>query len=286
MRFCHAASFRKMLLQSTPAAEERCSSSNYGDCCVYLGHAGAYSRPAGDRCPYLHESMVQFCAAAGAARPVPWSESTLIRCGQSGYRFCDVYLSFAHPLPSPEDDAEGIEMPRTLHYTQNHMWLDIAEDGSWRIGVDGLLAHALGHIDALEFLTGPGLVRPAAVLTSGQTEFQAIFPYEMPVVACNTYLRADPSRIAESPYTAGWLFRGERNPGAIDGLIPGDEAREWMLGELSQVSTFAHEALPEMTVGTMADGGVPERGFLAQLPRPERLRFVNTFFNPWRSGRS
>jgi glycine cleavage system H lipoate-binding protein len=289
VRFCHAASFRKMLMQSVPAGAERCSSPSYTECSVYRSHAGAAAvaiEEAGVRCPYLHESMVQMCAAASASRPVPWSESTLIRCGQSGYRFCEVYLAFAHPLPSPEDDAEGIELPRALRYTPNHMWLDVADDGSWRVGVDGLLAHALGRLDSVEFLTETGLLRPAAVLTGGQTELHAAFPHELPVAACNSYVRADPSRVTESPYTSGWLFRGDRLPGMPSGLIPGDKAREWMLREMTQVAAFAHDQVAQVTAGTMADGGMPERGFVAQLPRAERLRFVNTFFSPWRSGRS
>jgi glycine cleavage system H protein len=287
VRFCHAASFRKMLLQSSPAAEERCSSADFPDCPVYRGHAGAWTRPEGDRCPYLHESMVQFCAATSAPRPVPWSESTLIRCGQSGFRFCEVYLSFAHPLPAPEDTAEGIDLPRNLRYTPNHMWIDVADDGSWRIGIDGLLAHALGHVNSIEFLTGPGTNRPAAVLTSGQTEVQIAFPAELPVAATNTYLRADPGRVADAPYTSGWLFRGDRCPAEapLPDLIPGDGAREWMLAELASVARFAHEAIPALNEGAMADGGMPERGFLNELPRPDRLRCVNTFFSPLRSGR-
>lgn len=287
MRFCHAASFRKMLLQSSPAAEERCSSAAFADCCVYRGHAGAWTRPTGDRCPYLHESMVQYCGATSAPRPVPWSESTLIRCGQAGFKFCEVYLSIAHPLPAPEDTAEGIDLPRSLRYTQNHMWIDVAEDGSWRVGIDGLLAHALGPLTSVEFLTGPGTSRPTAVLVSGQTEVQAEFPCELPIAGTNAYVRADPSRVTEAPYTSGWLFRGDRCPSdaPMPDLIPGENAREWMITELTDVARFAHEAIPVLNDGAMADGGMPERGFLAELPRAERLRLVNTFFSPLRSGR-
>ncbi|MDZ4797367.1 MAG: hypothetical protein SGI92_04350 [Bryobacteraceae bacterium] len=289
VRFCHAASFRKMLVQNVPAGAERCSSASYTECGVYRGQAGAAvvnQNEAGERCPFLHESMVQMCSAASASKAVPWSESTLIRCGQSGYRFCDVYLSFAHPLPSPGEDADGIELPRDLRYSLNHMWLDIAEDGSWRVGVDALLAHAMGHLDSVEFLTGMGNVRPSAVLTAGQTELHASFPHELPVAACNNYVRADPSRVTEAPYTSGWLFRGDRLASVPAGLIPGDKAREWMLREMTRVTEFAHEQMPEIAAGTMADGGMPERGFVAHLPRSERLRFVNSFFSPWRSGRS
>jgi len=227
----------------------------------------------------LHESHVQYCGAGAVPHLVPFSEATLTRCGQSAFRYCDVYLQFARPAGSGSgaDDVDGIEFPAALRYTPNHLWIDVAEDGSWRIGVDGLLAHALGRVDAVSYLTKPGRIRPSAVLTAGGVDLHISFPHVVPLTMCNTWVRADPSRVTSAPYTGGWLFGGDQPPEKLDGLVTGPEASAWMRGEVQRASEFAHAQLePEMP----ADGGLLDRGFAGLLPREQRLRFLNEFFSP------
>ena len=276
VRYCHAAAIRKLLMQSAPAGDERCSSAAHTECGVYQ----ARQAPAGPStfCPFLHESHVQYCAASAVPRPVPYSESTLMRCGHAGYQYCDVYLAFQHRRPQPGECVDGIDLPLRLQYTANHMWLDIADDGTWRIGVDALLTHALGDVQHVTFLTQGGLQRPTIVLTAAGTDVHIAFPHVMPLAACNVYLRADPSRLSAAPYTHGWLFRGDTPPQRLDGLISGTEARRWMSGELDRVAAFAHTRLNEVAPGMPADGGTPESGFLQLLPHESRLRFIADFF--------
>jgi glycine cleavage system H lipoate-binding protein len=276
VRYCHAAGIRKMLMQPAPAGEERCSSPEYAGCSVYK-HRQTPDVPSAS-CPFLHESHVQYCAASPVPKPVPYSESTLMRCGQSGYRYCELYLVLARPLPKTADSVEGIDLPPRLKYTPNHMWIDVTDDGSWRIGIDAFLAHCFGEFDGITFLTQGGMQRPAAVLTAHGTELHITFPHVVPISGCNVYLRADPSRITSAPYTHGWLFRGDSPPDRLPGLISGEEAGKWMSGEVHRASGFAHAQLdPHMP----ADGGIAERGFANLLPRENRLRFIDEFFSPW-----
>lgn len=279
VRYCHAAAIRKMLMQSAPAGEERCSSRAYLDCAVYKAHQTP-DVPS-EICPFLHESHVQYCAAAAVPKPVPYSESTVIRCGDSGYSYCDLYLAFARPRPKAGESVEGLELPAGLLYTPNHMWIDVAEDGTWRIGVDALLAHSLGDVDAVTFLTQGGTQRPSAVLTADGTDVQITFPYFVPIAGCNMYLRADPARLTAAPYTQGWLFRGDTPPERLEGLIPGAEAQQWMGSEVHRSAAFAHSQLDQTAPGMPADGGTPERGFLRHLRHEDRLRFISEFFSPW-----
>jgi glycine cleavage system H lipoate-binding protein len=277
VRYCHAAPLRKPLMQIAPAAEERCSSREWVDCAVWRGQTAPDK--AADRCPFLHIGHVQFCTAASWHKPVPYSESTLIRCGQVGFRYCEAYLSFARPVPVAEESVDGIEVPRRLRYTPNHMWIDVAEDGSWRAGIDGLFAHALGSLDAITFLTDSGRQKPAAVLTAAGFDLAAVFPHVLPIAGCNVYLRADPSRVVASPYTAGWLFRGDSASQMMDDLIPGDQAGEWMEKEIRRASAFVHDRVQRTTAGFAADGGTLEEGLLQRLTRDDRLRFGNMFFS-------
>jgi glycine cleavage system H lipoate-binding protein len=201
-----------------------------------------------------------------------------MRCGQSGYRYCELYLAMARPLPRTADSVDGIELPLRLKYTPNHMWIDVTEDGEWRIGIDAFLAHCFGQFDSVTFITQGGTQRPSAVLSSGGTEVHITFPHVVPISGCNMYLRADPSRITASPYTHGWLFRGDTPPDKLSGLISGEEANQWMSGEVHRAAAFAHSQLdPQMP----ADGGTPEHGFVKLLPREDRLRFIDDFFSPW-----
>jgi glycine cleavage system H lipoate-binding protein len=277
VRYCHAASIRKVLLQSAPAGEERCSSPAHKDCNVYKSR----TRPDSESeiCPFLHEAQVQYCAAAPVPKPVPYSESTLMRCGQSGYRYCELYLAFARPLRrSTADSVEGIELPPRLSYTPNHMWIDVNEDGAWRVGVDAFLVHCFGVFDAVTFLTPSGTQRPAAVLSAAGIDLHITFPHVLPISACNVYLRADPSRVATAPYTHGWLFRGDNPPGMLHGLVSGEDANRWMADEVHRAAAFAHSQIdPHMP----ADGGTPEHSFLQLLDRELRLRFMEEFFSPW-----
>jgi glycine cleavage system H lipoate-binding protein len=268
-----------MLMQTAPAGEERCSSCSHVECAVYKSHQAP--EILSGTCPFLHESHVQYCSAAAVPKPVPYSESTLIRCGHSGYRYCELYLAFARPLPRREEAVEGLDLPPQLRYTPNHMWLDVADDGTWRIGVDSLLAHSLGQVDAVTFLTQGGTHRPAVVLTADGTDVQVTFPHLMPISGCNVYLRADPSRLTAAPYTHGWLFRGDTPPERLNGLIPGEDANRWMSGEVHRAAAFVHSRLDQVAPGMPADGGTPERGFLRVVPREDRLRFLSEFFSPW-----
>jgi glycine cleavage system H lipoate-binding protein len=283
VRYCHVAGIRKMLMQTEASAEERCSTPAFLDCAVYRAHEPAVA--ASHRCPFLNESHVQFCAAAAIPKLVPYSESSLIRCGSSGYRYCDVYLAFARPSPRPEECVDGLAVPGNLRYTPNHMWIDVAEDGAWRIGIDALLAHALGDIEAITFVTESGLQRPSAVFTVSGMDLTITFPHLMPIAGCNTYLRADPTRVVTAPYTHGWLFRGDRPTRMLDGLISGEQAPRWLASELQRASEFAHEQIHHVAPGMPADGGTLDRGFLMHLRREDRVRFCNAFFSHW-AGRS
>ena len=115
-----------------------------------------------ETCPFLHESLMQYCAAASVTRLVPYSESLLSRCGNPSYRYCELYLQMAHPLP-PAETVDGLPMPADLGYSANHMWLDTAAqaggDGVCYAGIDAFLSRMLGPggTGQLRVATGPAL---------------------------------------------------------------------------------------------------------------------------------
>ena len=304
VKFCQASAFKKMIVRTPSSSDdEKCSSSEYVNCPAAKLHREEL--PSQSHCPFLQESLAQYCSAAAVTKFVPYSESLLSRCGSESHRYCELFLSMAHPdysdgqketnaAPDGAQDyiVEGLRMPVGLSYSPNHMWLDVNDDGCYHAGVDALFAKVIGRVERVSFLTARGVNRPAAVLTVNGVDIQVVFPNRMLVTGTNTYLRADPERLISEPYGSGWLFEGkmakddagEKETAALDGLIRNGEARNWMVDEVRRLSEFVHDQYARQQ-GVMMDGGTFAGGVALQLNRDEILNLFNEFFSPYASWR-
>lgn len=310
VKFCHNSAFRKMIVQTPGHADgEKCSSPDYTECPAYKrrGLAGALQA----QCPFLQEPLVQYCSAASVTKYIPYSESPLGRCGSDDYRYCDLYLTMAHPgdaaaaaTPSAgmcaeeprEDTVDGIRVPRWLWYSPNHMWLDVSADGDHHVGIDGFLAKALGHVDAISFVQLAGVKRPSVVLTVRGADLLLVFPSPLLLSGANLHLRADPAKLTSDPYSVGWLFKGIEAPGLSgcpdvrEGLIPGDEAAEWMRDESDRLSnvvreipSFGSRSMQGAPEPLLTDGGEFSTGVFQHLQHDQVLQVFNEFFSPYAS---
>jgi glycine cleavage system H protein len=274
VKFCQAASVRKLIpLEGAGSTDEKCGSTEHSSCAVYRQHPieGAASGP----CPHLRESLMQYCGAAPVAKMVPYSESLLSRCGNDGFRYCELYLNMLHPGRDRER-ADGIPMPEGLRYSANHMWLDIADDGVCHAGVDGFLTRVLGQVDRVSFVSQRGFRHPAASLSAAGIDLEMVFPNPLMLTACNLYLRADPARLASDPYSSGWLFEGRLTPESTANLVEGHRARQWMDRELHRMNEFLQEG-----TGLVADGGLFVPGVAGLLEREHLLALFHEFFSPF-----
>ncbi|MCX6622489.1 MAG: hypothetical protein NTY38_15770 [Acidobacteria bacterium] len=274
VKYCRQSASRKIAVRSAATESERCSSPAYVGCQVF--RAGHDESPVGGSCPCLEQSLAQYCAAAPVTKLIPYSEAVLSRCGNGGYR-------------SPEADApetiDGLAVPPYLAFTPNHMWLDTTGEGGYYIGIDALLAKALGPADALTFVTTSGVQRPTAVVTVRGTDYQLVFPRPLLIRNANLYLRADPAKLASDPYAAGWLFEVADPPGPASlaemrNVLRGTAAANWMRSEVDRVSRFVHETVS--VDGFANDGGQFGPDLLAHLDRDPALRLFNEFFSPYR----
>jgi glycine cleavage system H lipoate-binding protein len=264
-------------------ADEKCSSGAHTGCRVFLDHpveTAGQGENAAALCPHLGESLMQYCNASALTRFVPYSESLLSRCGNEGYRYCELYLAMAHPMHS-ENQNDHIPVAGWLQYTANHMWLDMAEDGSCHVGIDAFFSRALGPVERISYVWKKGEHRPAAILTAAGIDFEVVFPNLLQITGCNLYLRANPARLRNEPYTAGWLFEGTQSRETIHGLLRGAEAQAWTEQEERCMSQF----LQEQTGRFAADGGLFVPGLLAQLPRERAVATFHEFFSPWGGAR-
>jgi glycine cleavage system H lipoate-binding protein len=301
VKSCQAAPFRKTLARSAAHGEaERCSSPDHASCPVARHSHEAHPSPS--RCPFLQETLVQFCAATPLPAYVPWSSSPEVRCTHDGHRFCELFLAAAGsaargPAQPPADPLEarvevvaGVPMPGWLFYAENHTWLDPGDDGLWHLGVDAFLAQVMGVVERLAFLTVKGTVRPAVVLTVRGVDLTLVFPCTAPLVAANTRLRSSLDRLTADPYGRGWLFevrspaQGRGTKGAPPahppgpGLRSGAPARDWMAAEVQRVTDIVHARFVAARGERAADGGRFAPDMLQYLEREEILRLFADLF--------
>ena len=280
VKYCQTAAFRKLIpLAAAGRADEKCDSAAHAECSVFrLQHREAEA----GACPFLGESLMQYCAAAPVVRFVPYSESLLSRCGNEGFRYCELYLQMAHPAAGAAD-ADNLATPDWLRYAPNHMWLDVTEDGNCHVGIDAFLSRALGRVDAVSYVWERGRHRPSAVLTAGGVEVEVVFPNPLLIGGINRYLRADPSKLTSEPYTGGWLFEGTAVEGTLDHLLAGAEARRWMEEEQRRMNEFL-QSWGTAESPAMCDGGLFAAGVVRQLDRGPALALTHEFFPPYARG--
>ena len=286
VKYCDKAALRKMIRMPGDVAQETCSSPRYKDCFVYQRYAGGSQE---GQCPYLRESLTQYCSGTSVTRFIPFSESLMSRCGNDGFRYCDTYLGAAHPEAQPADrgrresSVAGMRTPGWLYYSANHLWLDLARDGACHLGIDAFLARVLGTVERITFLTEPGVHQACAVVTAHGMDLQLVFPNAMLLTASNLYLRANPAKLTVSPYDAGWLFEGVQLPGqtpVTSGLIRGDFIVPWIESEIAHMSDYLAECRNSRRgQATWNDGGVFSAGVLACLGRDQALRLFHEFFS-------
>jgi glycine cleavage system H lipoate-binding protein len=212
---------------------------------------------------------------------VPYSESLLSRCGTDSFRYCELYLSMAHPATAATE-VDGIQVPDWLSYAANHLWLDVTEDGTCHVGIDGFLSKVLGPVDRVSYVWLTGRHRPAAIVTVAGMDMEIVFPNPLVLTGCNLYLRANPARLTSEPYAGGWLFEGTPLPETRENLLAGQAAHGWMEQEQRRMNEFLQQHISSEAC-LAADGGVFAPGLGKQLDRQQMLALFHEFFSPFAS---
>jgi glycine cleavage system H lipoate-binding protein len=302
VKTCVASEFRKLIVRlPDQRSMERCSSPGYEQCPA----AKQYRLEVADRshCPFLQESLMQYCSAAPVVKYIPYTESPDCRCATGRYSRCALYAAMAGAWNGESRDADAREhpgsppecAPENLWYARNHMWLDLDGDRMCHVGVDSFLAGLLRSVDSIEYTTRRGHCAPSVVIVSDGTRLPLSFPGKLMITGVNPSLRVHPSRLLDDPYRTGWLFEGldmeEHLPGSASALtgelIPGTSAPEWMRGETGRMNDFIH-GLVRVRDGyaTMADGGEYQRRLIHLLDAGQRKELVERFFTNRGGGRN
>lgn len=159
-------------------------------------------------------------------------------------------------------------VPDGPSYHRGHTWAAAVGGGRYRVGVDDFARRLLGTPDELD------LPPVGARLAEGETGFRfrldgrsvdLLSPVGGRVVALNPDALADPARVSDDPYGAGWLLEVEAPPSTLRNLLPARLARSWMEEAAAALSGRMSAELGPV----LQDGGVPVPGFARELS-PER----------------
>jgi len=306
---CGVSEYKKMIVRTNEQNnDERCCSTEWRSCNAARQYVK--EQPKSDRCPFLEDSLAQYCSAASVTTMVPYNDATHSHCTTEDHKYCEFYVasrSKEDPMKTIIDGQksssdtgnvrfEMFPLPIDRAFTPNHMWVDVNEHRTCHVGIDALLARVLGKIDGVSFVTTSGTALPTASFNVRGIDLLMAFPNQMVLTGLNTYLRSRPDNVTSNPYTIGWLFEGieiKESGGntvhAVDkGCIRGEQAREWMRGESERITSYASEKLSrtrQQELPTLMDGGVFVEGLVNYLSREETLQLFNEFFSPavkWR----
>ncbi len=309
VRSCFASEYKKMIVRTIEQSNtERCSTSDWKSCPVAKQHQE--KQPNERQCPFLQESLVQFCSTSSVSKYVPYNDATQSQCTNDDHRYCELFVTMknqeapehsdlgqGHSSPgNASSSVDSVAVPGHLAFTSNHMWIDISEHRSCHIGIDALLARVLGKIDGISFVTASGTAFPTASLNVRGIDLLMAFPNQIVITGLNTYLRSRPLNVTASPYTLGWFFEGVEikeiaghTPQKMDnGCLRGEQARDWMTAESQRITNYASERFTrarQKEFPTLMDGGIFVEGLVNHLSREEALQLFNEFFSPaakWR----
>jgi glycine cleavage system H protein len=113
-----------------------------------------------------------------------------------------------------------------MRYTEDHEWVRVETDGTATIGITDHAQDALGDIVFIEmpdigkhFASGDA----ACVVESVKAAADVKMPFAATVVAVNTALPDDPSKVNTDPMNEGWFLRVKPDDmSAIDALMDDD----------------------------------------------------------------
>ena len=128
-----------------------------------------------------------------------------------------------------------MEFPDNLHYTKEHEWVRVEEDGTIVVGITDYAQEQLGDIVYLELPNvGDQVHREEAFATveSVKAVSEIYAPVSGTVKAVNDGLSDTPETLNGDPYEGGWLVRITMSSSdEIDGLMSPAEYKEFVEAE-------------------------------------------------------
>ena len=130
-----------------------------------------------------------------------------------------------------------MEFPDNLHYTKEHEWVRVEEDGTIVVGITDYAQEQLGDIVYVELPEASDdpvqKDEPFAVVESVKAVSDVYAPLTGRVTEVNDELPNSPEVINQDPYGDGWMVRMQlENKDELDELLSAAEYEE-MVNELA-----------------------------------------------------
>jgi glycine cleavage system H protein len=126
-------------------------------------------------------------------------------------------------------------LPEELRYTSAHVWAEILEDGTIKVGITDFAQKQLGdivYVELPEFERSYASGDECAIVESVKTASDIYCPLTGEIVEINKSLAAHPELINQDPYGEGWLFRMQPDDEAeLDELLDAAGYEELLNGE-------------------------------------------------------
>lgn len=102
------------------------------------------------------------------------------------------------------------QIPENLHYTKDHEWIALHDDGTATIGITDYAQESLGDVTFVE-IPAPGSTFAAGeafgVVESVKAASDLYMPVAGEVLETNQELESAPETLNSDPYGKGWLLR-------------------------------------------------------------------------------
>ena len=165
------------------------------------------------------------------------------------------------------------DIPQGFYLFQGHSWSRPDSSVGVRVGVDALVAHALGVVEEVilpELGQAVEAGQPLFRLERQGCGLNVRSSITGRVVAVNTRLENRPGSLAKDPYGSGWIcaITPTQSDNSLGGMRCGQKAAIWLEEEFYRFREFLSvQVSPDLALDvTYPDGGLPATGSLAELP--------------------
>ena len=192
---------------------------------------------------------------------------------------------------APVPGEPAWEIPRGFYLFEGHIWSHPDSSLGVRLGVDPLVAHALGTVEKVILPKLGQMVEAGQPLFRLERQGRGLIVESAVtgrVVALNTRLGKRPDSVAKDPYGSGWIcaITPTQSGASPNGMRCGQKAADWLEQEFYRFREFLSlQVSPHLAVDiTFADGGLPAIGALAELPLTGWGAFEATFLTTSTAG--
>lgn len=112
-------------------------------------------------------------------------------------------------------------------YTKEHQWIELANDGTAKVGITKFAAEELGEVTFVELPSVNKTVHGGeqlCVVESVKAASDVFMPVTGNIAEVNSTLESDPTPVNEDPEGTGWIcVVKDVNAGDLDSLMNADE---------------------------------------------------------------